>query len=34
MALVSSSMVWFHKEAPTAEHEVRFTYGDSLDDRN
>ena len=24
-ALVSSAVVWFRKEAPTAEHEVRFT---------
>ena len=30
-ALVSSAVVWFRKEAPTAEHEVRFTYGGSLE---
>ncbi len=30
-ALVSSAVVWFRKEAPWAEHEVRFTYGGSLE---
>ena len=30
-ALVSSAVVWFRKEAPPAEHEVRFTYGGSLE---
>ena len=29
-ALVSSAVVWFRKESPRAEHEVRFTYGGSL----
>jgi len=29
-ALVSSAVVWFRKEAPRAEHEVRFSYGGSL----
>ncbi len=30
-ALVSSAVVWFRKEAPRAGHEVRFTYGGSLE---
>ena len=29
-ALVSSSVVWFRKEAPSRAHEVRMTYGGSL----
>ena len=29
-ALVSSAVVWFRKEVPRAGHEVRFTYGGSL----
>ena len=29
-ALVSSAVVWFRKTAPPREHEVRFTYGGSL----
>ena len=30
-ALVSSAVVWFRKESPRARHEVRFTYGGSLE---
>ena len=30
-ALVSSAVVWFRKEAPRAGHQVRFTYGGSLE---
>lgn len=30
-ALVSSAVVWFRNEAPRAGHEVRFTYGGSLE---
>ena len=30
-ALVSSAVVWFRKETPKPGHEVRFTYGGSLD---
>ncbi len=30
-ALVSSAVVWFYKEAPSQRHEVRFTYGGSLE---
>ena len=30
-ALVSSAVVWFRTEAPRAGHEVRFTYGGSLE---
>ncbi len=29
-ALVSSAVVWFRKEVPSPEHQVRFTYGGSL----
>jgi hypothetical protein len=29
-ALVSSAVVWFRKEPPPAGHQVRFTYGGSL----
>ncbi len=29
-ALVSSVVVWFRKEKPPTDHEVRFTYGGSL----
>lgn len=29
-ALVSSALVWFRKEPPPAGHQVRFTYGGSL----
>lgn len=29
-ALVSSAVVWFTKEEPPRDHEVRFTYGGSL----
>jgi len=29
-ALVSSALVWFRKEPPPADHQVRFTYGGSL----
>ena len=29
-ALVSSSVVWFNKEQPPPDHEVRMTYGGSL----
>ncbi len=29
-ALVSSSVVWFRKECPPRDHEVRMTYGGSL----
>ncbi len=29
-ALVSSTVVWFRKERPSAGHQVRFTYGGSL----
>ena len=29
-ALVSSAVVWFRKEPPPERHEVRFTYGGSL----
>ena len=29
-ALVSSAVVWFRKEPPSAGHQVRFTYGGSL----
>jgi hypothetical protein len=29
-ALVSSAVVWFRKEKPPRDHEVRFTYGGSL----
>lgn len=30
-ALVSSAVVWFRKEPPPLPHEVRFTYGGSLE---
>ena len=30
-ALVSSAIVWFRKIKPPSEHQVRFTYGGSLD---
>ena len=30
-ALVSSAVVWFRKETPRAGHQVRFTYGGSLE---
>ena len=30
-ALVSSAVVWFRKQAPQAGHEVRFSYGGSLE---
>lgn len=30
-ALVSSAVVWFRKAKPPLEHQVRFTYGGSLD---
>ncbi len=30
-ALVSSAVVWFSKEEPPRDHEVRFTYGGSLE---
>ncbi len=30
-ALVSSSVVWFRNEAPRTGHEVRFTYGGTLE---
>ena len=33
-ALVSSAVVWFRKEAPSRAHEVRFTYGGSLERPN
>lgn len=29
-ALVSSAIVWFRNEAPSADHEVRFTFGGTL----
>ena len=30
-ALVSSAVVWFRKESPSHDHEVKFTYGGSLE---
>ncbi len=33
-ALVSSAVVWFRKETPPTKHEVRFTYGGSLERPN
>lgn len=30
-ALVSSVMVWFRKQKPNQEHEIRFSFGGSLD---
>ncbi len=33
-ALVSSAVVWFRKQAPAADHAVRFTYGGSLERPN
>ena len=30
-ALVSSAVVWFRKEIPPQDHEIRFTYGGSLE---